>query len=372
MGNVLSEQDTENSVIKKLYKLNKTELISLHDHISKFKISNIEIGFINSINTLNNSLKGKIPHDNFNNVNVFLKSLLNKNTHKQSGGNEGNKTYSKQEVLKVFNLNNNFSEDELKLSFKKLAMIHHPDRPKGNKNKFQFITKLYMALQEEIKLKQDDKQFMDLKNNSQDYIKLQTSNNEKNYKLDRFEPQLFNKIFNDTKINDDDNDGYKNWIDSNQLDDKDIEKNKNLEGNFSVNSFNTIFDKDTKINKDLMEYKIPEALDLSNNLQHTKLGVKNTNYTTNSYSDFKEAHTTSRIIPNNVNRQEFRNIDHLKTERSNIKKMTEEEMEELNQYEIIKKQEEEQRLHNLSRNDNRHFENYHNIHSKMIHNKLLR
>ena len=408
MGNVLSSNDNENSVIKKLYKLNKEKLILLNNHISKLKISNIEIGFINSLNNLNHSLKGKIPNNNFDNVNTFLNSLLDKNngnparnssgnparnssgnparnssgnTARNSSGNparnsSGNpssvKSYSKQEVLKLFQLNNNFSEEELKLSFKKLAMIHHPDRPNGNNNKFQLITKLYLALQEEIKLKKEDKQFMDLKSNSQDYIKQQQSNNEKNYKLDRFEPQLFNKIFNETKIEDENNEGYSSWIDSNQLIDKDIEKNQNLDGNFNLTNFNTIFNKDTKISKELMEYKIPVALDSSNNLQHTKLGVKNTNYTTKDYSDFKEAHTTTRIIPTNVKREEFRDIHHLKTERSNIKKMTEEEIDQLNKYEILKKQEEENRLKNLTMNDNKHFENYHNIHHKMINNRLLR
>ena len=390
MGNVLSSDDTENTVLKKLYKLNNDELASIGRHISKKKFSNIEIGFINSLNNLNGTLTGKIPSHTFNLVDNFLTILSTKNqpskqpeakkqsskqpaAKKQPGSNnEPQTTYSKQEVLKVFKLNNNYSEDELKISYKKLAMIHHPDRPSGNNEKFQLITKLYMALLEECKLKEEDKPFNELRNNSQDFIKKQENNNERNYKLERFEPKLFNKIFEETKINDEDNDGYKNWIENNNYDEKDIEKNETLDSNFTLNSFNTVFDKDVKVNKEIVEYKIPIAMDSSKQLSHTELGGKSGNYTTKNYSDYKEAHTTSRIIPQNVKREQYKNIGHLKSERNNIKKLSQEEIDELNKYEIYKKKQEEEKKHKQENKDKRHFDNYHNIHHKMLNNKILR
>jgi len=397
MGNVLSSDDTENTFLKKLYKLNNDELASIGRHISKKKFSNIEIGFINSLNNLNGTLKGKIPSNNFNLVDNFLTTLSTKKSasgakqpaaakkqpaaakkqpaaaKKQPGSNnEPQTTYSKQEVLKVFRLNKNYSEDELKISYKKLAMIHHPDRPSGNNEKFQLITKLYMALLEECKLKEEDKPFNELRNNSQDFIKKQENNNERNYKLERFEPKLFNKIFEETKINDEDNDGYKDWIENNKYAEKDIEKNENLDSNFTLNSFNSIFDKDVKINKEIVEYKIPTAMDASKQLSHTELGGKSGNYTTKNYSDYKEAHTTTRIIPQNVKREQYRNIGHLKSERNNIKKLSQEEIDELNKYEIYKKKQEEERKQKQENKDKRHFENYHNIHHKMLNNKILR
>ena len=380
MGNVLSSDDTENTVLKKLYKLNNDELSSIGRHISKKKFSNIEIGFINSLTNLNGTLKGKIPSNNFNLVDNFLTTLSSKkqpskqpSANKQPGSNnEPQTTYSKQEVLKVFKLNNNYSEDELKISYKKLAMIHHPDRPSGNNEKFQLITKLYMALLEECKLKEEDKPFNELRNNSQDFIKKQENNNERNYKLERFEPKLFNNIFEETKINDEDNDGYKNWIENNNYGEKDIEKNETLDSNFTLNSFNTVFDKDVKVNKEIVEYKIPIAMDSSKQLSHTELGGKSGNYTTKNYSDYKEAHTTSRIIPQNVKREQYRNIGHLKSERNNIKKLSQEEIDELNKYEIYKKKQEEEQKHKQENKDNMHFENYNNIHHKMLNNKILR
>tara|TARA_B110000238_G_scaffold201111_2_gene254861 strand:+ start:4019 stop:5134 length:1116 start_codon:yes stop_codon:yes gene_type:complete len=371
MGNVLSADDNENTVLKKIYKLNKNELDTLASHISKQKISNIETGFINSLINLNNTLRGKIPESNLNLVNNFF-TLLNNNTTNNVNESNKNQSYSKQEVLKLFNIDKNFTIEQLKLSYKKLAMVHHPDRPTGNNNKFQLITKLYLALVEESKLKEKDKQFRELKNNSHDFIKKQENNNERNYKLDRFEPKLFNKIFDETKIQDEDSNGYKDWIEGNQLEEKDVEKNKNLDSSFTLDSFNTIFNKKVDIKKEIVEYKIPVAMDSSNNMSHSELGGKTGNYTTNNYSDFKEAHTTSRIIPQNIKRDQYKSVGHLESERSNIKKLTQEELDELNQYDIYKKKQEEERLNNVNIRDKLHSNNHKNIHHKMLNNNILR
>tara|TARA_B110001450_G_C17583979_1_gene466157 strand:- start:12 stop:1157 length:1146 start_codon:yes stop_codon:yes gene_type:complete len=381
MGNLLSSDDNENTVLKKLYKLDKNEIEILLKHVSKNKFNNIEIGFINSLKNLNMSLKGKIPDNNYLLVSQFLDILDN------SGGSGGSgdynktetktetktepKNYSKQEVLKVFNLNTIYKEDELKLSYKKLAMKYHPDRPGGDNEKFQLITKFYIALMEELKLKEEDKQFTELKNNSNDYIKNQQSNNERNFKLNHFQPKLFNQIFDENRVKED-NDGYGEWQKSNEYEEKDIEKNNKLEKNFNTNNFNKIFDKDVKVNHELVEFKVPEAMDSSSTISHTILGAKNINYSTKIYSDFKEAHTTSRIIPTNFKRENYKSVKHLQTERENIKKLSETEIDILNKYEISKKEQENKRIENLRLQEQRHFENYNNIHHKMLNNNILR
>ena len=45
------------------------------------------------------------------------------------------------------------------------------------------------------------------------------------------------------------------------------------------------------------------------------------NYTTNSYSDFKEAHTTSRIGGINTRLEKYNSVDELKHKRENIVKL---------------------------------------------------
>jgi len=368
MGNLISVDDNEISVIKKLYKLNKDELNIVFNHVKKEKITNIELGFINSIKNTHSKLKNKIENDSFNLVSRFLENIVPKEETVVPKKRE----YSVKEMLIIFNLHNSkYTEQELKLSYKKLAMRYHPDRPNGNNDKFQLITRFYNALIEDLKLKEEDKQFNELKMASQDYITKQSSDNKQNIKLNRFEPKLFNKIFNENKVEEDD-DGYTKWIESNSLSDKDIKKNSKLSGNFNSNSFNSTFEKEIEHPKDIVEYKIPEGLFSSSSIQPQELGITQKNYTTNSYSDFKEAHTTSRIGGINTRLEKYNSVDELKHKRENIVKLSQNELEELEVYKQYKKKQDEDRQINLKRNDEKHFSNYSKIHDRMLQSNILR
>jgi curved DNA-binding protein CbpA len=360
MGNFISPGDNEISVIKKLYKLSKPELDVVLSHIKKERFNNIEVGFIHSLKTKNATLKNKIPDSKFVLVYNFLEGIEQ---------TEPKQKYTKENMLSVFKLNNNFTEEELKISYKKLALRYHPDRPDGDKDKFQLVTNFYMELLEDIKLKKEDKQFTELKMGSQDFITKQTSENKQNTKLNRFEPKLFNKIFEETKLEEED-DGYKDWIESTPLPDKDIEKNSKLSGNFNSTSFNKTFE-DIEQPTDIVEYKIPEGVFSSSSIQPQELGSLKKNYTTNHYSDFKEAHTTTRIGGRNT-RESFKNIDELKQKRENIVKLSETELGELASYEMSKKKQDEDRMLKLKKKDERHFSNYNRIHDRMIQSSMLR
>ena len=56
--------------------------------------------------------------------------------------------------LRLFQLNENYTLDDLKTAYRKLALRTHPDRPNGNKEKFQVVTTCYFALIEKLKLRQ--------------------------------------------------------------------------------------------------------------------------------------------------------------------------------------------------------------------------
>jgi curved DNA-binding protein CbpA len=364
MGNFISKGDNEISVIKKLYQLSKPELDVVHSHLKKETFSNIEIGFIHSLRNKNNTLKNKIPDNKYNIVHYFLEHI--------GKTEETEKKYTKKEMLSVFKLSNTYkyTEDELKVSYKKLAMRYHPDRPNGDNDKFQLITTFYLALMEDIKLQKEDKQFTELKTGSQDFITQQTSNNKKNTKLNHFEPKIFNKIFEETKIEEED-DGYKEWMENTKKPDKDIEKNTKLSGNFNTTSFNSTFEEEIEHPKEIVEYKIPEGIFSSSSIQPQELGSIKKNYTTTRYSDFKEAHTTPRIGGTNT-RESFNNLDELQSKRANIVKLTEKELEELAKYDMSKKKMDEERILNLKRKDEMHFSNYNRIHDRMIDNSFLR
>tara|TARA_B100000787_G_C16198499_1_gene302883 strand:+ start:775 stop:1881 length:1107 start_codon:yes stop_codon:yes gene_type:complete len=368
MGNLLSSNDNELSVLKKLYQLNTEELLIVLKHIKRETLTNIELGFINSIKNTHSKLQNKVNQKTFNLVSNFLSKIEKEPVESKPTERE----YTMKEMIGIFGFNTQtYSEQELKNSYKKLAMRYHPDRPNGNNEKFQLITKFYLALVEDLKNKEVDKQFNELKTSSQDYITKQTSENKQNTKLNRFEPKLFNKIFEESRLEEED-DGYKNWIESNSLKEKVEVKKPNLTQNFNSRSFNSTFEQETEHPKDIVEYKIPEGLFSSSSIQHQELGSIKKNYTTGAYSDFKEAHTTSRIGGVNTRLETYKSVDDLKNKRENIVKLTTSELEELAQYENSKHNQEEERAQKLKKNDERHFSNYDKIHDRMLQSNILR
>ena len=135
-------------------------------------------------------------------------------------------------------------------------MQTHPDKNGGNDKNFKIIQSAYKKIMEDIKLKQDDKQYSELKNNSLDFIQKQVDTNIQNTKFnkDNFDINKFNKIYQDYKISDVNDDGYKNWIDENPHDTEDIKPNVKL--NSSNANFNKIFDKSVKVNNNqIQEYR---------------------------------------------------------------------------------------------------------------------
>ena len=89
---------------------------------------------------------------------------------------------------------------------------------------------------EELKLKSEDKQFNELKQQSQDYTQEQNNNQKQNIKLKsgRFDPKLFNKIYEDNRLHDVDDDGYGKWINKTKLEEREIEKPKVFSENFNI------------------------------------------------------------------------------------------------------------------------------------------
>ena len=68
-------------------------------------------------------------------------------------------------------LSPNYNADELKNAYKRLAIQFHPDRPSGNKDKFQLITKCYMSLLERLNsMKTEARGFNDLKGGFNKYM----------------------------------------------------------------------------------------------------------------------------------------------------------------------------------------------------------
>ena len=322
------------------------------------------------------------------------------------------------DALQLFGLQANYTIDELKKSFKKLALKHHPDKPTGNEDQFQLITKCFMLLLEKYNSRESNKQFTDLKNASKNYIEdnknnihlnnvfysqsMNTSTSEnathsnninkntntsKNTKgdyidKDKFNIKLFNKIYEENKLWDSNDDGYGDWFSSNKKEEppSDIFSKK-----FNINVFNSTFeDYKNKLNGQsgaIQEYKEPqELISCSTGFTDLTLSAKGIEDFSKplpvgksakelAFTDLKTAYSSrgAFIDPNKVEYKTYKNVEELKRDRGNIRyDMTPDEMRI---YELKKRQEqeeEEQRRYLLQQRDNVVTNSYNKLHEKML------
>ena len=102
----------------------------------------------------------------------FYKSHNEKFDKFQQELNNFEKTYNPFKILK---LNYDADETQIKKSYRKLSLKYHPDRPDGNEQKFQLITKAYIYLLNKIKETRGTKSHNDLRKDAQNYFENEPS-----------------------------------------------------------------------------------------------------------------------------------------------------------------------------------------------------
>ena len=188
---------------------------------------------------------------------------------------------------------------------------------------------------------------------------------------------MFNKVFEENKLYDPNEEGYDDWLKN----EDDTPVPKVFSNKFNIDVFNNTFNdyKDTSTSQEIIEYKEPQALVSCNNIQYTDIDQsKKKDYTKSAeasnelgYSDLKSAYTkTNNLVnPNNVKIKQYRDIDELEQDRSNIS--FEMSPEQLRQQAIQKQHQEEEEYRRQQRIQQRDYmtENHYNdMHSKMIGN----
>jgi curved DNA-binding protein CbpA len=271
----------------------------------------------------------------------------------------------------VFNISKKFTWNELKETYRKLAINTHPDKPGGNKDVFNIITYCFEKLALEYKKRESDLSHIELKKQSKDYFDKIVSdkmphpsiiniNRDGGDNAELFS-QKFNRNFEKCKIYDDEVEfGYgKNMDESSKIrEDIKIEKVINKK-KIDNKSFNDIFNSKVPINKQLVKYKEPEPLLLSKSLQFTELGNKRPDdYSSSSikksnslsYSDYMKAHEGTRLVDTEIikNMKEFKSVEEYEIYRDNKAKI-ELSAKELKQQEIKKLREEKEEQSRLER-----------------------
>jgi curved DNA-binding protein CbpA len=291
------------------------------------------------------------------------------------------------DALKIFGLSSNYSLEELKRVFKKLALKYHPDKPTGNEEQFQLITKCFMLLLERHKSRNSDRQYNDLKNGSKTYLEEQKTNMNSQSVIplvdkDKFDVKMFNKIYEQNKLWTSNDDGYGSWFSSNDIEEP---ANEIFGKKFNINVFNSAFEeyKTTLTSQSgaIQEYNEPRELvscstaftdihsdaqkidDFSKPLPIGKSGREM------GYTDLKTAYSSrgAFIDPNSVEYKTYKSVDELKKDRGNIKyDMTPEQIQYYQMKKLKEQKEEEKRQYLIQQRDNIIGDNYSKIHQKIL------
>lgn len=391
MGNYIEKYSNPSDALKKLYKFNNENIDLLKENIFIELDTNINYDlyksydkYINSILNFQNHLSSKVSKGNkikLENINKFCFDIKNKykeNYDKYNNQNKRREDYKQNisnfsfnnDSYKIFNLNKDFTMDELKIAYRNMARIYHPDRPDGDNNKFKHITKAYLSLMEELKKKEETKPFYELKQDSLNYFTNNSNNINTNSKLiGKFDNKLFNKIYEENKLYDVNDTGYRNWLKEDSKDKIEIDNSKLFSKNFNVNVFNNIFDKKVERDNKLVKFNIPKE---ANSFDNHLLGETNIeSYTGGLYSnlyDIKDAFTLSNIgdINKNTNNIKKDDIEKIKKERLKNRFFTDEDSDNYHRFINYNLTEEERRLEGLKKIDQQIEDNYKKTNKKMI------
>jgi len=273
----------------------------------------------------------------------------------------------KYNPFRILHLEYNATEDDVKKAYRKFSLKYHPDKPTGDAKKFMMITQAYVYLLQKIKEMTGNKSHSEMQKDAQNYFEDMDKKKaerkqhgtggeedldrmeigEKNFNVDQF-----NKIFEKNKLPSTWDKGYGgDWGD-----DSDKEEEVVMNKKFSMDVFNSAFDeqKKKKIEKkperQIMIIEEPQP-QLLNNLGFEELGQGDINdFTDINFTDYKMAYTKNNVLEydDKFNRGDYKNVDHLVRERTNMNfETTLEEKEKIRRRELLEKKKEEDRILNM-------------------------
>ena len=280
------------------------------------------------------------------------------------------------DAYQILQCSKNSNIDDIKKSYKKLALQYHPDRG-GNPKDFQLLTKAYLSLIDDFKKKNSEKNFVNLKKSSSEFMTVQENNKKENVKIntDNFNIELFNKIYSENRLCNPNDDGYNDWL---KYDDKKEDEAPTIfSDKFNINVFNSTFEnsKNSNNSQDIVEYNDPTPTKLNNELSYDNLGQGSIlDFTGNSnnlnYTDLKYAHTKTKLIDTrNVNIKKYDNVEDLEKDRSNINyDMNQSELLKYESLRQIENNEELERVKRLKDYENKHYNHFNKVNKLFINN----
>ena len=235
--------------------------------------------------------------------------------------------YNPWEILGMEH-DNDYDIQNIKRAYKKRALKYHPDKNLGNKDTsdlFNLITNAYIYLLKKAEEVNEHEIKINRQVSKQDYED-DINENVVNIHLDKdnFNLNKFNQIFEQYKLNDDNDTGYGDLMKGND----NLSEQKKFNSKVSQDVFNAHFNelKKNKHQEQLIKFQEPNALHSSSGLSTELLGSSSSdgfgfsNNNNLSYTDIKSAHFDENLLidPNSVNYKTYNSVEQLENDRSTI------------------------------------------------------
>ena len=279
---------------------------------------------------------------------------------------------------RILGIDKNFDELTLKKAYLRMAMRTHPDKG-GTPEQFQQVSIAYTVLLKKLKDMSNNHSHHDLRDQSKSYMGGQEQNGLKNVNLsEKFDNDLFNKIYEENKIGGVYDEGYGNWMEKNQVSDN--EPKRMFNGNFNKNMFHREFEKyktqqQQKTGSQMIKYEEPQVgisykgKDSIMVLGQDKVDDFSGENGGLNFRDYKDAYTNTCLIDVNTVglKGRARNINDVEAQRSNVSyHMSEEDQQKYALKKQREEQEEQMRIQRLQQFEQKAFNSYDKIHQRML------
>lgn len=269
----------------------------------------------------------------------------------------------------LLNVKEDFTWDELVKAYRKVAIKVHPDKG-GSEILFNKATQCFRELATEFKKREVEKPHHVLKKEFEEFKDENKKAEFPSFPQNTTFQEKFNTFFEEHKVDDDDdNRGYQHFMEKSTKERGDIKIPK-LISKFTEKKFNETFEKVVTPGKDIIIYKEPAPVMASKNLNFTELGGKTEEFTTETYTDYYKAHTTSRLVdPRSVTkRKTYKNVTDYEEDRqlTTEKELSQAEIKYQKELELYNIQKEDQRIRRLQEKDTAAEKQFEKINQAMI------
>ena len=280
---------------------------------------------------------------------------------------------------KILGIPKQYNEQMLKKAYLKVAMKTHPDRG-GSKDEFQKVSIAYTLLKNKLKEQGEIHHHNELRDNAKSYMGKQTNQGQNiNFDKDNFDSEIFNKIYEENRMEGAFDDGYGSWMQ--ETESIASSQGKLFQGNFNKDLFNHEFEKykqeqKQKLGSQIVQYDEPQVrLSMSNQDSLVTLGQgKVSNFSGESgnlgFTDYKAAFTTDSTLIDtgsvDINGRS-NSIKGVERERSNISyQLSPEDQQRVAYQEAMQQREERSRIQRLQVYDQKSEDTYHKVHQLLL------